>query len=513
MEVYLRAWAVFVALCAGIALSFWAFNRDRHRVCLLLIIGVGFLLRWYAGSYRGLFPWDERYHALVARNLCFDPLTPTLYRTPVLDYDFRDWQANHVWLHKPPLALWLMAASIAVLGATEAAVRLPSLLLGTLCIPLTYSLGKRLWSEKVGLTAALFHAVSPQLIRLATGQQSVDHVDTALVFFIESAVWLAVVHRDRPRTGLVVVIGLVTGLALLTKWLPGLLVCPVFLLLVRGRLGWRRAALQTAAVALLAGVVSLPWTIYCRARFPQEYACEQGIHWQHIFEAVHGQGGPPFYHLRPLLETYGALVWLPLAWLVIVTFRRGGSARWAVLAWWGFPLVLFSLIATKRANYLAIAAPAIFLTLAYQWWTWHTSFAQRRQPRTYAVVLALLMLLPLIPWVALASPFRAATRAPAWAAQLRALGPRLASENAVVLNAAGPIETMFYTGATAYPSVPPRDQVADLMQRGYRVYVFDSPDVPADVRDLPDVTLIPPLKDYRPLPAPGSDAQPFHGAG
>ena len=237
MAVHVWAWAVFVAVCAGILLSFRAFDRDRHRVSLLLIIAAGFLLRWYAGGYQGLHPWDERYHALVARNLCFDPLTPTLYRTPLLDYDFRDWQANHVWLHKPPLALWLMAVSIAALGATEFAVRLPSLLLSTLQIPLTYALGKRLWSEKVGLTAALFHAVSPQLIRLATGQQSVDHVDTALVFFIELAVWLAVVYRDRPRRLLLLAIGLVTGLALLSKWLPGLIVCPVFLLLLRPRLG------------------------------------------------------------------------------------------------------------------------------------------------------------------------------------------------------------------------------------------------------------------------------------
>lgn len=495
MEVYLRAWAVFIALCVGILLTFRTFERNRLRTTLALIIAVGFLLRWYAGGYRALHPWDERYHALVARNLVAEPFKPTLYRTPLLGYDFRDWQANHVWLHKPPLALWLMAASVALLGATEAAVRLPSLLLSTLQIPLTYALGKRLWSEKVGLTAALFHAVSPQLIRLATGQQSVDHVDTALVFFIQLSVWLAVVYRDRPRLGLLLATGLVTGLALLSKWLPGLIVCPVFLLLMRPRLGWRRAALQAAIVAVLAGLVSLPWTIYCRARFPQEYACEQGIHWQHLFEPVHGQGGSPFYHLGPLLEAYGELVWLPLAWFAVVTFRRGGAGRWAVLAWWGLPLVLFSLIASKRANYLAIAAPAIFLAMSYQWWTWQTSFARLRHPRLYGVLLVLLMVLPLKQWLGLDNPFRATSRAPAWAEQLRGHAARLGGETAVVLNAERPIEMMFYTGATAYACVPPREQIEDLLHRGYRVYVVAGPSVPAEVWTLPGIAALPPPPD------------------
>ena len=47
---------------------------------------------------------------------------------------------------------------------------------------------------------------------------------------------------------------------------------------------------------------------------------------------------------------------------------------------------------------------------------------------------------------------------------------------------------MFYTGATAYPFVPPRAQIEDLLQRGYRVYVVDGPNVPPAVRDLPGIT-------------------------
>ena len=79
-----------------------------------------------AGWQRPLHLWDEQFHALVAKNLMADPLTPTLYRRPAIDYDFADWTKNHIWLHKPPLALWAMAASMRAFGVDAVAMRLPS---------------------------------------------------------------------------------------------------------------------------------------------------------------------------------------------------------------------------------------------------------------------------------------------------------------------------------------------------------------------------------------------------
>ena len=84
------------------------------RIALILL--TAFLIRMDAAFMRSLHPWDERFHVLVAKNLLDHPLTPTLYRVPALDYDARDWTANHVWLHKPPGALWLMAGSMGIFG-------------------------------------------------------------------------------------------------------------------------------------------------------------------------------------------------------------------------------------------------------------------------------------------------------------------------------------------------------------------------------------------------------------
>ena len=65
---------------------------------------------------------------------------------------------------QPPLyhlTLWL---TIRVFGHSEFAVRLPSLIAGTLMIPVLYELGRELYDRRTGLIAAGFAAVSPLLI-------------------------------------------------------------------------------------------------------------------------------------------------------------------------------------------------------------------------------------------------------------------------------------------------------------------------------------------------------------
>jgi uncharacterized membrane protein len=65
---------------------------------------------------------------------------------------------------QPPLyhlALW---STIRAFGHGEFAVRLPSLIAGTLVIPVLYELGRELYDRRTGLIAAAFAAVSPILV-------------------------------------------------------------------------------------------------------------------------------------------------------------------------------------------------------------------------------------------------------------------------------------------------------------------------------------------------------------
>jgi len=148
---------------------------------------------------RFLHTWDERFHALVAKNMIEHPLRPVLYADPVLPYDFRHWTANHVWLHKPPFALWLMALSMATFGVNEIALRLPNLLHSTLAVALTFAIGRRVVGERAALLAAALQATNGYLLELAGGRTASDHVESLVVTLVTAGAFLSVEDARRPR--------------------------------------------------------------------------------------------------------------------------------------------------------------------------------------------------------------------------------------------------------------------------------------------------------------------------
>ena len=149
-----------VALCATAFFLAWrAAQQENYRLALLLILAGGLLLRVYVATDLFLHEWDERYHALVAKNMMDHPLRPTLYEHPVLPYNYQDWSGNHIWLHKQPAPLWFMALSLKLFGISEIALRLPSILLSTLAIWLTFGIARYYTDQKRALLAAFLHAI------------------------------------------------------------------------------------------------------------------------------------------------------------------------------------------------------------------------------------------------------------------------------------------------------------------------------------------------------------------
>ena len=63
----------------------------------------------------------------------------------------------------PPLYFILLRGWCRLFGANALSARLLSLVLGLLCLPAAFSLGRRLLDERASLMAALFLALSPRL--------------------------------------------------------------------------------------------------------------------------------------------------------------------------------------------------------------------------------------------------------------------------------------------------------------------------------------------------------------
>jgi 4-amino-4-deoxy-L-arabinose transferase-like glycosyltransferase len=461
---------------------------------LWAVLALAFLLRLQASTDRFLHPWDERYHAVVAKNLIQDPLTPVLYADPVLPYDTKDWGGNHVWLHKPPFTLWLMALSLRLFGVTELAARLPSVLFSTLTVALVFAIGRRLFTEKIAILAASLAAINGYLIDMASGRAPTDHVDTMLVFLVTLGAFLSARYLDRGGLPLLLGIGVVTGLALLTKWLVALLIPALWLGFSRSREDWKRLVRGLVIVMAVAAPFGLAWRIYCVRAFPLEASFERGS-LSNFTEAVEGHGESWTFYLDRLGRHHGELVYLPIAWLLWRLVRRKLTSReLAVAVWLLVPYLVFSLSVSKMPGYVAIAAPAVFLIVAMFWWQlrdWTRTAAPGMRRNAAYLGLALLLLLPVRYTVERLKVLGGYERSPAWAAELRSLDSRLGPGKGAIFNTPHPVEAMFYSSHPAYSPLPSKDQIATLTARGYRVWILDGSEVGQELRKDPRVVITP----------------------
>lgn len=147
------------------------FVLKKKKTALLLLIISAFLLRLLMVSLDPyLQDWDERFHALVAKNMMDYPFKPMLRVYPIMPYDYKAWCCNHIWVHKQPLFLWQMALSMKIFGVNEIAMRLPSAVLGTITVLFIYqiaSFGQKTTQLPIfRLSLLLFRSINWGLLRV-----------------------------------------------------------------------------------------------------------------------------------------------------------------------------------------------------------------------------------------------------------------------------------------------------------------------------------------------------------
>lgn len=120
---------------------------------------------------------------------------------------------------KPPLYLYTLAGAFYLLGISETAARIPSLLATALTVGLTFALGRSLYGQEVGALAAALLALSPFTLLFAP----TAFTDPLLVMFIMAAC-LAAAH------GQAIWAGVFLGLAIAVKQ-PGVFFAPLIIML------------------------------------------------------------------------------------------------------------------------------------------------------------------------------------------------------------------------------------------------------------------------------------------
>jgi 4-amino-4-deoxy-L-arabinose transferase-like glycosyltransferase len=121
----------------------------RSILFLFILLVFGGVLYFYNLGGWDLWNPDEPRYAQIAKEM----LQGEGWIIPHLN--------SEVYLDKPPLFFWLMAATGTVIGGmNEFAARFPAALFALLTLPLLFFLGKKLFNEKGGGFAALILATN-----------------------------------------------------------------------------------------------------------------------------------------------------------------------------------------------------------------------------------------------------------------------------------------------------------------------------------------------------------------
>jgi 4-amino-4-deoxy-L-arabinose transferase-like glycosyltransferase len=316
-----------------------------------------------------------------------DWVTPTLQGQP--------------WLEKPALYYWLAAVGFKVLGETEVAARLPSVLACLLLVGVTALVGARLYGRSAGLHAGfiLGTAVLPFAYARAASMDMLLAAATTTSIGL-----LAVGLLGVAGTAAVPMAAVFAGVAVLAKGplgliLPGL-ISVAFVVWTRDASLLRKLFSGRALILFL--LVAGPWyTLISLAQgrtFLDVFILNHNL--QRFTSTIHHHPGP-FYFYVPLVIG-GFFCWSGLLLPGLAGARPRTSRRdLFVLLWFLLPFMLFSAAASKLPGYILPCLPPLALLMgraADRLVRGETNGPVGTGPRAVALVtLVLASLVPVLP--------------------------------------------------------------------------------------------------------------------
>ena len=332
----------------------------ERRVLAALILLFSLLLFFeLPGSW--LIEPDEARYAEIPREM----LATRDFVTPRLD-------SAH-YFEKPPLLYWANAASIATLGPSAFAARLPTRLAGIATVAMMILVfggssdrdkdDRDLW----GLWSALIYVTAP----LSWVLSRYNTTDAVLTFgmtlaFLALRSFLMRREAGKSATGVLALLGAGVALATLAKGLIGIVLPGLVFLIWMALTGrWRRLPellLSPAPVVLL--LLTVPWFVlveranpgFARIFFIRE-------HFARFATSEASRPGPVYYFVLVFLA--GFLPWTFVSHRALVPLRDAWRARaraWSeevfLALWFAVILVFFSLSRSKLIPYILPAFPA-----------------------------------------------------------------------------------------------------------------------------------------------------------
>jgi len=351
-----------------------SFLKDQYTLLILgSILSSSFLINLKNLGHKSITLYDELFHALVAKNLLKHFFKFTLYDQPFLAYNFKHWGQNHIWLHKPPLAMWQIAISYYILGVNTFALRLPSAILAIGACFFTYLIGKELFNKHVAVIASFLQAFNPFILELVHGYRFSDHIDIALLFWVEISCYLLIKAIKTNQNRYYFLSGTFSGLAYLAKSFLGFVTIGIAIVFwVLTTLDWSKdynIGIKKIIIHIGSSLIVIsPWVIYCLILYPREYLYETKMVLAHLNTNIEGWQASWDRHLFDYMSLIYPIIYVGIlvsfVYIIILAFRKRDLGNSFILVWaLGALIPLFS-ASSKTPSATIMASPALFLCFA-----------------------------------------------------------------------------------------------------------------------------------------------------
>jgi len=339
----------------------------RKHLWTLRIVATLIILAFAFQGSRGIFAPDEGFYVNIAQSMLEtgDFLIPRLHQ--------------QVWLDKPPLTSWGIAAGMALFGQNEWAARAFCAVCFVLTSLLVFLLGRSLSGGRAGLLATVVYAT----MAIPCVAANVVTPDTPLTLWTTAAFlsfWQSVKPGARHATFWKMLLCVALGLGFLTKGPAALVLAAamLFFLVVKRRFSAYLFTPWTLLGLILFGAIGLTWYAWVANKVPGALA-------YFLDNQVLGRTVSDKYSRNPGPE--GALIYLPvvllgtLPWSLfwLRSLRRGWRQlftrpTWADVArnptklflalWIVVPLLIFCAASSKLPLYLLPIFPALAIATA-----------------------------------------------------------------------------------------------------------------------------------------------------
>lgn len=473
---------LFAAIALIVVTAFFlARNKNkRSRIIISCIIAIGLAVRIFGSLDPYLHQWDEKYHALVGKNLTSGIKKPVLYAKPVHEYDIRKWTENHIWLEKGPIPLSFIGYSTKLFGYHPFPVRIPSIIIGTLSIFLTFLISRQLFNLQTAYFAAFLHAINGLIVELNVGRISSDHVETLFIFLVQLSFYVMLIFFEskRNKTLISLLFGLIIGLGLITKWAPALLPLPIFFVLVLKKENKPFQSLLKYGFFAVLGIIAIvsPFVILMSSFYPEEFAWVMKKFVSAYSNTVDNHEAPWWYYINKIGVVFGETSAIILIISLITTAIRRNWQFMFLNLWWLIPVLIFSFAETKRATYLLIAAPSVFIIIGYVA-SYLLKYRNIYSKKVVKFVLSLfifsLFAFPLLYSFERVKPLDSNFETPNWMTHIEKMKKLDLPKETIILSFPHHIEAMYHTDFTVYNRSFSKEKIKELISKGYRITFFN----------------------------------------